>query len=63
MDHNKEYIEDIKISNKAKKICKEHYETQCGSCPIRPECTSHVGHGQEGFTRWVQAVNNAANSW
>ncbi|MED0677529.1 hypothetical protein ABEV55_18405 [Aneurinibacillus thermoaerophilus] len=51
----------MKISEKANQICQTYYAKQCGVCTIRKECVAYVGLGQEGFVRWVLAVNKAAD--
>ncbi|MEN6312781.1 MAG: hypothetical protein ABFD25_00880 [Clostridiaceae bacterium] len=46
----------MELSEKAKQICKNNYKSNCGSCPIRPECVSHINEMDE----WTDNINKAA---
>jgi hypothetical protein len=48
------------MSDKANQICREHYRKNCGGCPLRKVCCSHIGAGQEAFERWQADVNRLA---
>ncbi len=50
----------MKLSTKAIEVCKQHYEKQCGRCPIRSTCVATIGHGQEGLNEWRRKVNEVA---
>jgi hypothetical protein len=50
----------IELSQATKDICKQNYKSNCGNCPIRPECISSFGHGVEGYNKSVKAINDAA---
>jgi len=50
------------LSDQALSICRENYANNCGGCPLRPVCVTHIGPGQEALARWTERVNEAAKT-
>jgi len=38
------------------RVCERYYETQCGSCPLRPVCCAKVELSGGGFEQWQQKL-------
>lgn len=56
-----ERMNKVELSEKAKSICGENYDTNCGGCLLRYACVhTSTGYGHEGLYKWVEGVNQAA---
>jgi positive regulator of sigma E activity len=45
------------LSDKSKRICRQNYKSNCGSCPIRNACVSVI-NGK--LNEWTNRVNQLA---
>ncbi len=50
----------VELTEKAKTICKENYDKNCGGCPLRRVCVTTIGPGYDGLNKWTESVNQAA---
>ncbi|MFD0710611.1 hypothetical protein [Paenibacillus sp. GCM10027626] len=54
-------MEYKQLTSTAKSICEQNYKSNCGGCPLRPECVGQIGPGKESFDRWIDRVNQLAD--
>jgi hypothetical protein len=51
----------MKLSDKAKQICKTNYKSNCDNCPLRQECTKTMSNlSHDKLNNWIMQVNLAA---
>lgn len=52
---------EIEISEKAKKICKEHYTYECDdNCPLRSPCKDNFILSEENINENIRRINELA---
>jgi hypothetical protein len=54
-------MDAVKPSQRALDICKQHYQKNCGRCPLGRECHRwEVTHTQEQLNEKVRKINRLA---
>lgn len=53
-------VTDLSIATKT--ICKIHYKTNCGRCPLRQVCMTTPRLTEENHIKWIHDLNHLAVS-
>lgn len=58
----KDKTEWVELTERALQICQDNYKSNCGGCPIRTACVTHIGPGKDALNSWTERVNEYAES-